>query len=215
MRASRNKTQLAYDAIAEMITFQELAPGAMLSESILMELTGLGRTPVREALQRLARERMVDIHPSQGVVVAPVSVESQLQLLELRRTLEGLAVRLASQRANQEQRHAMLLLAEALEYSDKSDLRGFGVLLKQDHELITAATRNAYLAVAMAPLQGLSRRFWFANLQHAETDLTTAARLHADILRTVSEGNEEAATAGSLKLNDYLRDFTYKTLPVE
>ncbi len=56
-------------------------------------------TPVREALQRLAREGMVEIHPSRGILVAPISVEAQLELLEIRRSLEELAVRLAARRS--------------------------------------------------------------------------------------------------------------------
>ena len=60
-----------------------------------MELTGLGRSPVRDALQRLAWERMVEIHPRRGVIVPPISVEVQLKLLELRRSVEELAVRMA------------------------------------------------------------------------------------------------------------------------
>jgi DNA-binding GntR family transcriptional regulator len=50
-----------------------------------MEATGLGRTPVREALQRLARDRVVQIHPNRGVFVPEITVESQLRLLEIRR----------------------------------------------------------------------------------------------------------------------------------
>jgi len=210
---SRNKSEQAYDAITDMITFGELAPGAMLSESILMRLTGLGRTPVREALQRLGRDRIVEIHPSRGVFVAASSVEAQLKLLELRRTLECLAVRLASQRASSVQSEAMRQLARGLEASDKCDVRAFSLLLKQDHEIITASSNNDYLAVAMTPLQALSRRFWFAHLDDVEKELAAAAQLHAEILRAVSDGKETVATAASLKLNDYLTDFTYRTLP--
>jgi DNA-binding transcriptional MocR family regulator len=54
--ATINKADQAYDKLERMITFQELAPGSMVSEGTLMELTGLGRSPVRDALQRLAWE---------------------------------------------------------------------------------------------------------------------------------------------------------------
>ena len=94
-----NKSELAYAWIEEMITFQDLPPGALVSESMLAERTGLSRTPVREALQRLAREGMIEIHPKRGILVAPLSVEAQLQLLEIRRSLEQLAVGLAVRRS--------------------------------------------------------------------------------------------------------------------
>jgi DNA-binding GntR family transcriptional regulator len=207
-----NKSDQAYEALERMITFQELSPGAMLSESILMEMTGLGRTPVREALQRLARERMVEIHPQRGVFVAPTSVEAQLKLLELRRTMEELAVRLAAHRADTPQKEGMLQLADDLENVDGTDVRAFGKLLKRAHELIVTAADNDYLLVAMAPLQGLSRRFWFANLKDTQRELRIAGELHGAILRAICHGDENEAAGASLRLNDYLIDFTYRTL---
>lgn len=115
MQKKTNKADQAYDVLQSMITFQELPPGSMLSEAALMELAGFGRTPVREALQRLARERMVEIHPNRGVLVVGTSVEAQLKLLELRRTVEELAVRLATHRANAERKEAMVRLANRLD----------------------------------------------------------------------------------------------------
>ncbi|WP_162794646.1 GntR family transcriptional regulator [Nonomuraea lactucae] len=206
-----NKTDRAYQAIESMITFQELAPGSLVSESMLMERTGLGRTPVREALQRLARERMVEIHPNRGVFVPPASIEAQLKLLELRRTLEALAVRLATHRALAEQKRQMLEVIEQFS-DDVLDVRSFGAILKRAHALIVDAAHNEYLSVAMAPLQGLSRRFWFAHLKDPESELRTASRLHGDILGAICRGDETEAVTASTRLNDYLVDFAYATL---
>lgn len=212
MRAETNKSDLAYERIQEMITFQELPPGSLVSETILAELTGLGRTPVREALQRLAREAMVEIHPKRGILVADVSVEAQLQLLEIRRSLEELAVRLAARRSDPSQREAMLGLAKALEDFTGEDYRAFGPLLKQSHGFIAAGARNPYLAVAMAPLQGLSRRFWFAHLRDVAADLRDGAGCHVAILRAVHDQDPEAAAQASLRLNDYLVGFAHRTI---
>jgi DNA-binding GntR family transcriptional regulator len=208
-----NKADQAYDKLERMITFQELEPGSMVSEGTLMELTGLGRSPVRDALQRLAWERMVEIHPRRGVIIPPISVEVQLKLLELRRSVEELAVRMASHRATQGQREAMLQLADELEgVGDTDDLRAYGQLLKRIHQLIVSAAQNEYLQLAMAPLQGLSRRFWFANLKDRAAELRAASQLHAATLRAIGGGNEQAAAAASLALNDYLSEFAYRTL---
>lgn len=195
-----------------MITFQELAPGQLVSEAMLAGVTGVGRTPVREALQRLAREGMVEIHPSRGILVAPISVESQLDLLEIRRSVEELAVRLAARRADPTQRHAMFELAGALEVFGGDDHRAFSPLLKRSHGLIAAAARNPYLPVAMAPLQGLSRRFWLANLRDVAADLRDGADAHIAILRAIHEQDAERAARASLALNDYLVDFAHRTL---
>jgi DNA-binding GntR family transcriptional regulator len=207
-----NKSELAYARIEEMITFQDLPPGRLVSETMLAELTGLSRTPVREALQRLAREGMVEIHPKRGILVAPLSVESQLHLLEIRRSLEELAVRLAVQRSGPAQRAAMLELAQTLEAFTGDDRRPFGPLLRRSHHLIATAARNPYLPIAMAPLQGLSRRFWFANLRNVAAELRDGAARHVAILRAVHAQDPDAAGQASLALNDYLVEFAHRTL---
>jgi DNA-binding GntR family transcriptional regulator len=207
-----NKSDEAYARIEEMITFQDLPPGQLVSEAMLADLTALGRTPVREALQRLAREGMVEIHASRGILVAPISVESQLDLLEIRRSLEELAVRLAARRSDPDQRKAMLELAQALSEFRGDDYRAFGPLLRQSHGLIAAAADNPYLPVAMAPLQGLSRRFWFANLRDVAADLRTGADKHIAILRAIHKQDAERAARASLSLNDYLVEFAHRTV---
>lgn len=207
-----NKADQAYNQLEEMITFQELPPGSMLSEARLMQVTDLGRTPVREALQRLAREGMVEIHPSRGVFVSPITVEAQFKLLELRRPVEELAVRLAAQRADSDQRNEMYELADRFDQFEGVDLKAFGIYLKRTHRVTVRAAGNEYLLLAMAPLQGLSRRFWFAQLRDPADELSAAADLHRDALRAIGDGDADAASKVSLALNDYLVEFTYATL---
>ncbi len=101
----------AYLAIEKMIVTQSLRPGSMISENQLSEQLGCGRTPIREALQRLKFEGYVEIHPRRGVLVAPIDVLKQLELLEVRRPLERLVVRLAAERASDAERLEMHALA--------------------------------------------------------------------------------------------------------
>src|SRR5687767_1581994 len=90
-RSSRNAnsaeslTDRAYTEIEELIVTLQLAPGSVLSEQMLSERLAIGRTPIREALQRLAREGLVMILPRRGVMVSAIDVKSQLRLLEVRR----------------------------------------------------------------------------------------------------------------------------------
>jgi DNA-binding GntR family transcriptional regulator len=209
-----NKADQAFLQIERLIVLQELPPGTLVSEKQLMELTGLGRTPVREALQRLARERLVEIHANRGVLVPTASIEAQLKLLELRRTLEPFAVRLAAQRANARQRRMAAALADdALGATTSVD--DFATFLRDAHALVVNATHNEFVEVAMAPLQGLSRRFWFGNLTDMRQDLARAGTLHNAILTAIAAGDAEAAEAASLALSDYLFAFTYATLPIQ
>lgn len=212
--ATPNKADQAFLAIERMIVLQELAPGTLVSEKQLMELTGLGRTPVREALQRLARERLVEIHPNRGVLVPAASIEAQLKLLELRRALEPFAVRLAALRATRAQRDTAAQLADHV-IGGQLSVDDFATFLRSAHALVVGATHNEFVEVAMAPLQGLSRRFWFGNLSASADDLSRAAQLHHDILRAVAAGDGDAAESASIALSDYLFSFTYATLDMK
>jgi DNA-binding GntR family transcriptional regulator len=208
---TEGKAAKAYRAIERLIVFQEIPPGSLASESMLMERTGLGRTPVREALQQLARNRMVEIHPNKGVLIPPTSVEAELRMLELRRVLEALAVRLACERAGADIRGQMADMVDLLG-RDAFTLEAYAQTVKDTHELIVAGAANDYLADAIAPLQGLSRRFWFAHVVDHRAEIATGSRLHTQILRAILAGDPDAAEDGSHALNDYLVEFSYATL---
>ncbi|MGH8742619.1 MAG: GntR family transcriptional regulator, partial [Burkholderiales bacterium] len=104
-------TDRAYTGIEELIVTLQLAPGGAVSEQMLAERLGIGRTPIREALQRLARERLVVILPRRGVMVSAIDVKSQLRLLEVRREVERLVARGAARRASEAERARFAELA--------------------------------------------------------------------------------------------------------
>jgi DNA-binding GntR family transcriptional regulator len=209
--AVKGKADGAYEAIERMIISQEIPAGSLVSESMLTASTGFGRTPVREALQRLAREGMVQIHPSRGVLVPAASVESQLRLLELRRALERLAVQLACDRADAGQRAQMSAMVERLT-GDNFTLDSYLETVKETHHLIAATAANDYLADALAPAQALSRRFWIAHMRDEQRQIETGSSLHRATLVAILAGDQDAAAAASSALIDYLEDFTYAAL---
>ncbi|KAJ8136346.1 hypothetical protein OY671_010441, partial [Metschnikowia pulcherrima] len=92
--ASMSQADAAYCRVEEMIVTRVLAPGQMISEKRSSDDLGCGRTPSREASQRSKLEGYVEIHASRGISVAPIDVVRQLDLLEVRRSLEDLMVRL-------------------------------------------------------------------------------------------------------------------------
>ena len=98
--SDRSLTDRAYVALEEMICTLRLEPGEVLSEGALSETLGIGRTPVREALQRLAREGLVTVLPRRGVLVSEFNVKKQLRMLEVRRELERLMARSAASRGD-------------------------------------------------------------------------------------------------------------------
>lgn len=197
--------------LERMIVFQEILPGALVSEAALMERTGLGRTPVREALQQLARNRMVEIHPHRGVLIPPTSVEAQLRLLELRRVLDPLAARLGCECATPEDRQQMQDMADRLRAGGFT-LESYLDTVRGTHQLIVAGAHNEYLADAMAPVQGLSRRFWLTHVADDDQEIATGGTLHREILEAIVDGDAARAEDASLALNDYLVQFTYDSL---
>lgn len=207
-----NKTEVAYNQLERMIIFRELEPGSMVSEKQLAENLDLGRTPVREALQRLSYERMVEIHARRGIQIPIISVESQLKILEVRRDIEALCVKYAAARASVDEKREMQELASALEECAQNvDELEYSVLLKRTHKVLVKAAQNEYLQLAMAPLQGLSRRFWFA-YKNESSDLKEATSLHSAVLRAVCHTDAEEAIAASHRLNDYLTDVAYRAI---
>ena len=97
-------TDKAYRALEEEIVTLRIPPGTVVSEAILSRRLGVGRTPVREALQRLAREWLVVILPRRGIVVSEIDPVRQLRLLEARREIERLLARSAAKRSTSAQR---------------------------------------------------------------------------------------------------------------
>ena len=97
-------TEKAYRALEEEIVTLRIPPGSVVSEAILSRRLGVGRTPIREALQRLAREWLVVIMPRRGIVVSEIDPIRQLRLLEARREIERFLARSAAKRATPLQR---------------------------------------------------------------------------------------------------------------
>lgn len=213
-RASSIKTlaDRAYRELEEEIVTLRLPPGAMVSEAVLSARLGIGRMPIREALQRLARERLVVIMPKRGIVVSEVNVRSQLRLLEVRRELERLLARCAARRATADQRKRFRAIVAGMEAAArKDDDATFMRLDRAFNLLVIDAARNEYAAGAMTLMHGLSRRFWYIHYKEV-ADLPLAARLHADIARAIAGGDQDAAAGASDRLIDYIETFTRATL---
>ncbi len=197
-----SKTDQAIEQLQRMIEHGDLEPGSMVSESKLVEITGLGRTPIREAIQRLAASRMIRVHPSKGLEIPAISVEDQLSALEVRRVVEVLAVELACTRADAKQRGMMRDLAQVL--GGPFALRDYTETVRKTHMMIIEASQNPYLSAAMLPLQSLSRRFWIMHIREEVPEIQRGGTLHQRLLMAVAQGDIDMAQAASLALNDYL-----------
>ena len=213
-QVSQTLTEQAYSVIEEQIVTLRLRPGEVLSEQMLSATYGFGRTPIREALQRLAREGLITILPRKGILVSDLNPRNQLLVLEVRRELERLLSRAGAQRATPSQREQLLAVARGMDQAAKTNNDiAFMRLDRELNRLIVEAAHNDYAARSMKLLQGLSRRFWYMHYREA-ADLPMCARLHANQARAIAKGDADAAARGSDKLMDYVETFTRATVSV-
>ena len=92
----------AYKSLKEAIVSRSLPPGSQLKESDLVEKLGVSRTPIREALNQLSKDGIVEIYPRRGAFVKNCSKEEVVEILILREVMEGLAARLATNHLSEE-----------------------------------------------------------------------------------------------------------------
>ncbi|MFC3695190.1 GntR family transcriptional regulator [Chenggangzhangella methanolivorans] len=205
-------TERAYLALEELITTLQLPPGAFLSEMALADRLGFGRTPIREALQRLARDGLVVVAPRRGILVSEINLKTQLRLLETRRVLEALLARLAAERSDAAERARFAeIAAEMRAAADASDDLAFMRLDRDFNELVSKAARNEFATRSIATMAALSRRFWYQHYREVG-DLGLSARLHAEVAEAIATRDGAAAATASDSLMDYIENFARKTL---
>jgi len=210
--ADHSLTDQAYLQLEELIVTLQLEPGEVVSEAALSGQLRIGRTPIREALHRLARERLVNILPRRGIVVSEINVGAQLRLLEVRREIERLVARSAARRASDIERKQFVDLGKAFEAAARSDdATAFMRTDRAFNDLCLVAAHNEYAASTMTLMNSLSRRFWFIHYRQA-ADMPLAARLHAAVARAIAKADAKAAATASDKLLDYIEEFTRSTV---
>jgi len=180
----------AYRALEEMIVVTlELPPGAVVSEAEIAARLELGRTPVREAIQRLASDGLVEVLPRRGVRVTDVNVESQLALLEARRPLERTLARLAARRAQPQDRDELRACAAAIaRAAGEGDLeyaRASGAAFASRARV----AGNPYLERWFRAAVALSRRFWFAYAARIP-NRERVIQAHVELLLALAAGDE-------------------------
>jgi DNA-binding GntR family transcriptional regulator len=160
----------AYLEMRDRIVTLRLPPGTVLREDHLMRELGIGRTPLREAVKRLALENLVAVQPRRGTFVTGVNAADIIHITEVRAELEGQAAELAAERMDGEARkraEALLRELEALEPRTDQD-----ALMRVDervHRLTWEAAGNPYLLETLERYFALSLRIWYLVLDRVPT----------------------------------------------
>jgi DNA-binding GntR family transcriptional regulator len=155
-------TEKAYHTLVGKIVTLDLAPGSVLTESHLMRELRIGRTPIREAIQRLIAEGLVKHLHHRGMLVAEIRAADVQQLYEFRAEIEGLAARLAATRMTEGQIEELQRIHAGLDRAlVDADLEGFVAQDRQFHELLGRSSGNHYLESVLANVYNLHLRVWF------------------------------------------------------
>lgn len=198
-----SQSHLAYRALELLIVTLKLAPGQTVTEKDLIELAGHGRTPVREAIQKLEWQGLIVVRPRVGLQISQIHPEHHSQIITVRQQLEPMAAALAATHANAEQRQDLLNCAKAM--TDAATEGSFDHFLAADKlfdEVLEAACPNPFLTASLQPLQTHSRRIWYSTATLEKMDRSVS--LHVGVIRAIKDGDEGAAKAAMGALLGYL-----------
>lgn len=193
----------AYEEIEELIVACRLRPGQLLSIQELQVLVGLGRTPVHQAVSRLAADTLIQIRPRHGLRIAPVDLARERLLLRLRRDVERFVIRLAAERADASHRNQLRHVAKALRAGMTVD--SFNRLDRRLDRLLIAMAGEPFLEHTLRPLHTISRRVgWIYHNSVAEPrPLHRTIDSHLAVVEAVANRDAARAVAASDALIDF------------
>ena len=155
------QSDAVYEELRRLIVRTDLPPGSPVEEGPLMKRLGAGRTPLREALQRLAQEDLIRNVPRRGYFVTDTSAADLLQVFEVRQSLEELSARLAAERAKPEhlEEYDQLLRQAQRGIAEGNEDMTWNLGVDEwFHQLLARASANVYLVGAINRYYGLSVR---------------------------------------------------------
>jgi DNA-binding GntR family transcriptional regulator len=180
--------------LRDLIVTLALPPGAPINEEALGRELGLGRTPLREAIKRLAHENLVAVYPRRGTFVCEINITDLAHISDVRAELEAHAAERAAQRLTREQREELDTLLEELAQPDgdaPADLMGLDARI---HRFVYRCAGNPYLRETLERYLNLSLRIWYLVLGRLP-HLFERVHEHATLLQAIRDGNADRARA--------------------
>ena len=178
-------SDIAYEKIKMMIITAQLKPGEAVVEARLMETLGMGRTPIREALNRLAWENFVKIIPRQCIMVNEISIYEVESIYQMRFALAPLESELAALNRTDWDLEQLKKDIEALR--GETDLQKRVLLDRAFHRTVSSMTKNPFLEKEMNNYQDLSIRLLFLNQVNLSAIDDMDIGTHEDICRYIQE----------------------------
>ncbi len=202
-----NLADLAYDRCEELIVSCELKPGLYLSIQDLQDATRVGRTPIHQAVSRLASDTLVIVRPRHGLQIAPIDLARERTLLLLRRDLERFVLRLAAERCGPSHRNQLLHIGRTLrETAGRMTIGEFNKLDRRIDRLLTTAAGEPFLEHTLRPLHTIFRRLGliYHNWVAPSAGLDGTIECHLAMLDAVAGRRPDAAVAAADRLVDFV-----------
>ena len=199
----RLASEEAYHQIKEKIITLDLAPSSVINEQALMKDLGLGRTPIREALQRLDAEGLVHIVPRRGMFVADISITDLQEIFEVRIVMAGFCARLAARRITPEQIAQMEAVLRDLKHVQGGDSIALMEIDKRFQRVLYQAAGNKFLTDALERLYDSGLRLWHLVL-HRLGDVRDAIEQHREVLEALEARDEKLAES---LIQQHIADF--------
>ena len=183
----------AYGELRDRLVTLRIAPGAPIDEDALGRELAIGRTPVREAIKRLALENLVTVFPRRGTFASEINITDLAGISDVRIQLEGHAAYRAAQRITAGQREELEQLLEELAGSQGSDdVEALMALDTRVHRFVHRCAANPYLEETLGRYFNLSLRIWYLVIDRLP-HLFTRVHEHDDLLRAIAAGEADRA----------------------
>ena len=184
---------VVFKTLRQAILLGELKPGERLMEMQLANKLGVSRTPIREAIRKLELEGLVLMIPRKGAEVADITEKSLKDVLEVRRALEELSVKLTCDRITKEEIKELEQAAENFRKTMKSkDITEIAEADVRFHDVIYTATKNQKLIQLLNNLHEQMYRYRIEYLKDEEV-YPKLLKEHKEIIERINRGEKEEA----------------------
>ena len=179
----------AYRELRDRLVTLRIPPGSPIDEDAIGRELEMGRTPVREAIKRLALENLVSVYPRRGTFASEINITDLAQISDVRAQLEGHAAYRAAERITDGQRVELSALLEELQQSrGTDDLESLMALDTRVHRFIYRCAANPFLEQTLARYFNLSLRIWYLVIDRLP-HLFARVHEHQDVLEAISAGD--------------------------
>ncbi|HGM5490407.1 TPA: GntR family transcriptional regulator [Serratia fonticola] len=195
--AGLSLNEVAYRRFKQALVTLSYKPGEYLNTAQVMSELDMGRTPINQAIHRLANEGLLQVIPRKGVMVSPLSIDDALELIDVRLANEMLCMRLASARITPPQVAALNALNQQIEAASQDrDRVRMMTLDHQFHQELAQIAGNNMLTDILSVLHARAQRFWASTLSR-EGHMQEVIDEHRAIISALAAQDSDAAASAA------------------